>query len=178
MGPRVISPESAPLAWRDMARILITHASRAGATTDVAGIIADSLTQRGHETTTTPVAEAPSPDGFDLVVLGSGIHATAWYGDALAWLERNADQLQGRLALFNVCLNAADPAKREVTLGYNGPAADLAAPLAQESFAGRYVPQRVSFWKRVFMRTMQARPKDHVAPDVIRRWAAELDSLA
>lgn len=157
-----------------MGRILITFASRAGATTDVAGILAGALTEVGHDVVTTPVADAPAPDGFDLVVVGSGIHATAWYADALAWLERNAGGLDGRTALFNVCLNAADPAKREETLGYNRPAASLVEPVAQDSFAGRYVPERVSWWKRVFMRTMQARPKDHVDPAAIRAWAAEL----
>ncbi|GAB3811143.1 hypothetical protein GCM10028820_01870 [Tessaracoccus terricola] len=157
-----------------MGRILITSASRVGATTDVAAILADALTEAGHDVVATPVADSPTPDGFDLVVVGSGIHATAWYADALGWLERHGGRLDGRTALFNVCLNAADPTKRDEALGYNRSAASLVEPVAQASFAGRYVPERVSWWKRVFMRTMQARPKDHVDPDAIRAWAAEL----
>ena len=157
-----------------MARILITHATRAGATADVADILADALAGGGHDVDTVPVAEGPSPEGFDLVVVGSGIHATAWYSEALDWLSAHGSVLAGRTALFNVCLNAANPMKRDETLDYNRPAAQLVAPVAQESFAGRYVPERVSFWKRVFMRTMQAAPKDHVSPGTIRAWAAVL----
>lgn len=159
-----------------MGRILITYATRAGATTDVAGVLADALRQAGHDVATADVATDPCPDGVDLVIVGSGIHATAWYPEALGWLERHAAGLQGRLALFNVCLNAADPAKRDETLGYNDATAALAVPRASASFAGRYVPERVSLWKRVFMRTMRASVTDHVDPQAIRAWATELDA--
>lgn len=159
-----------------MGRILITYATRAGATADVAGILADALREAGHDVVTADPAADPRPDGEDLFIVGSGIHATAWYPEALGWLERHAAGLEGRLALFNVCLNAADPAKRDETLGYNDVAAALAAPRASASFAGRYVPERVSLWKRVFMRTMRASLTDHVDPQAIRDWAAELDA--
>lgn len=160
-----------------MGRILITYATRAGATTDVADILADAFERAGHKVETIPVQDAAAPEGFDLVVVGSGIHATAWYPDALAWVERHAGGVAGRVALFNVCLNAADPTRQPETLGYNAAAAALVEPLASASFAGRYVPERVSFWKRVFMRTMQARATDHVDPEAIRSWGAALDFL-
>lgn len=159
-----------------MGRILITYATRAGSTTDVAEILGDAVRAAGHDVIVAATDAAPAPDAFDLVVVGSGINATAWYPDALAWLERHAAALAGRTAMFNVCLNAADPTKRDEALGYNRPAASLVDPLAQASFPGRYVPERVNWWKRVFMRTMQAEPKDHIDPDAIRAWAADLEA--
>lgn len=160
-----------------MARILISHATRAGATSDVADILATALRELGHDVISARCQIAPSPTGFDLVVVGSGIHAGSWYGEAVNWMSRHSDELAGRVALFNVCLNAADPAKREEALGYNsGLAADLET-VGSASFAGRFVPERVGFFKRLLLRSMNQKPADHVDPATIRAWAGELGTV-
>lgn len=160
-----------------MPRILITHASRAGATSDVADIIATSLRERGHVVVVANCKEAPAPEGFDLVVSGSGIHAGAWYGDAISWLSKHADALKGRIALFNVCLNAANPDKIDEALGYNSSLAEQLTAVGSASFAGRFMPERIGFFKRLFLRTMQQKPMDHVDPAAIRAWASDLDKI-
>lgn len=160
---------------RGMARILIVHATRSGATTDVATILSEGLRGRGHDVDVRDAGELPSPGGYDLAVVGSGIHTGAWYSEALAWLDRHGAS-GVPVALFNVCLNAAKPEKRDETLGYNAVATGKATPVAQESFAGRYVPERVGFFKRLLLRTMQQPAQDHVDPERIRAWADELDA--
>lgn len=157
-----------------MARILITHATRAGATRDVADILAGAFREQGHDVWCSPVRDAPSLDGVDLVVAGSGIHVGAWYGDAVDWLSRNADAVRGRVALFNVCLNAADPAKQDEALGYNASLAEQLEAVSSASFAGRYVPERVGVFKRLFLRSLKQEPRDLVDPPSIRRWAEAL----
>lgn len=160
-----------------MARILISHATRAGATSDVADILAAGLRELDHDVVVSRCQIAPSPDDFDLVVVGSGIHAGSWYGEAVNWLTRHSASLTGRVALFNVCLNAADPAKQDEALGYNaGLAADLDAS-SSASFAGRFVPERVGFLKRWLLRSMNQKPADHVDPGAIRAWATTLAAL-
>ena len=160
-----------------MGRILITHATRAGSTTDIAGILADALRDTGHEVVVANAKDNPSPDGYDLVVVGSGVGAGMWYSEAVGWARANADALRDRVALFNVCITAADPSKYEEAIAYNDAVAKLVDPLNQTSFAGRVAPKEVGFLKRLLLRWMRAPQQDHVNADAIRSWAAELESL-
>lgn len=154
-----------------MARILIVHATRAGATRDVADILADAFREAGHDVTSAAATDDPALDGADLVVVGSGIHVGAWYGDGVDWLSRHADDIRGRVALFNVCLNAADPEKQAEALGYNASLAEQLEAVSSATFAGRYVPERVNWFKRLFLRSLNQKPRDLVDPPSIRRWA-------
>ncbi len=129
----------------DMARVLIGWASRAGATTDVAKVLADALRRAGMDVDVADLKSAPDADGRDLVVLGSGVQAGQSYPEATAWVSAHKAQLATtNVAIFNVCLNAADPSKRDESLGYNRAITGRLSPLAQESFGGRYVPEKVS----------------------------------
>ncbi len=161
-----------------MARVLIGWASRAGAATDVAEVLADELRSAGHDVDVADVRQAPDADGCDLVVLGSGVQAGQWYPEATAWVSAHRVQLtRTRVAVFNVCLNAADPSKRDESLGYNKAVVGKLSPVAQESFGGRYVPERVSWFKRQFLRTLQKPAQDHVDEAAVRAWGRTLAEL-
>lgn len=161
-----------------MIRILIAYATRAGSTRDVAGILADEFRTLGCDVEAVDLAKVkPSVTDFHMVVVGSGINAGAWFSEAVAWVRTHARELSAMpVAVFNVCLNAADDSdgKREETLAYNDPVAVTLSPVASESFAGRYAPERVGWFQRVLLRTMQKSEQDHVDPARIRAWAQEL----
>ena len=112
-------------------------------------------------------------------MVGSGINAGSWYPEANAWLSAQEAQLRAaRVAVFNTCLNAADPAKRDEALGYNRAVADRVQPTASESFAGRFVPEHVSWWRRMFLHTLQKPVQDHLDLDAVRSWASTLSSVS
>ncbi|HMR48040.1 MAG TPA: flavodoxin domain-containing protein [Arachnia sp.] len=159
-----------------MARVLVAYATDSGTARDVAAMIADERRHGGDDVDIADLAaEQPSPAGYDLVVVGSGIHAGYWYTPALDWLTARRDELaQTRVALFNTCLNAARDDMMKTSLAYNDAPSAIVAPVASASFAGRFVPAQVGFFKRVFLRTLQQKPKDHVDPVKIRAWAAGL----
>lgn len=161
-----------------MGRVLIGWASRAGAAHDVADMLGDELRAIGHDVVVVDLKTRPTPLRHDLVVLGSGVQAGQWYSEATAWVSANAEDLAAtRVALFNVCLNAANGDKRDESLGYNRPVAARVQPVAEESFAGRYVPEKVSMFKRLFLRTMQQSAQDHVDEAAVRAWARALMEL-
>ena len=161
-----------------MARVLIGWASRAGTATDVAHVLASELRGAGHHVDVINVKEDPGAADRDLVVLGSGIQAGQWYPEAMAWFSSHGTQFSGtRVALFNVCLNAADSSKRDECLSYNRAMLENLTPVAQESFAGRYVPEKVSWIKRQFLRTLQKPAQDHVDEAAIRAWGRTLAVL-
>ena len=59
-------------------RVLVSAASRHGATTEIAARIADGLGQAGIEAVVVEPDAVNSLEGFDGVVLGSGVYAGRW----------------------------------------------------------------------------------------------------
>ncbi len=73
--------------------VLVTYATRHGATRGIAERIADILGRRGLEVTLLPVAQAEHPEGFDAYVVGSAAYMGGWLGDATAFVRRNRELL-------------------------------------------------------------------------------------
>lgn len=158
-----------------MGKVLVAYATRGGTARDVAEVVGAELRSAGHDVRVADLKERPEIDGAELVVLGSGINAGTWYQEATAWVAAEEPLLRAaRVAVFNTCLNAADPAKRAEALGYNRSTAERIGAEVSESFAGRYVPEQVSWWRRMFLRTMQKPTQDHLDLAAVRAWAASL----
>ena len=73
--------------------ILITYATRAGSTEEVAEVIAETLRERGLPVAIEPVRRVHSLDGIGAVVLGAPIYMTHWHKDALAFPIHNHQEL-------------------------------------------------------------------------------------
>lgn len=157
--------------------VLIGYATRGGTAHDIAQTIADELRPHG-QVRVADLRTNPAVADADLVVLGSGIHTGAWYAEATAWIaEHQAELAATRVAIFNACLNAADSTKYDVALHYNDAVAKTVTPVLNQTFPGRYVPQRVSWWRRLFLRALQKPPQDHLDLNHVRSWAQQLNSL-
>ena len=79
-----------------MAKVLVAYASRLGGTRGIAEAIGASLEKRGHEVNVKSVSDVPSIDGYDAIVLGSGVFAGNWHEPALAFARRNQAGLRAR----------------------------------------------------------------------------------
>ena len=79
-----------------MARVLIVHASRHGATRGIAERIGQVLAESGHEVDATPASASPSISGWDAVVAGSGVYMGSWLDDGIEFLRANAGVLSSR----------------------------------------------------------------------------------
>lgn len=158
-----------------MTRILIVYSTRAGTTAHVANLLAKDLRNTGHDVTVASAAADPAPDA-DFFIVGSGILAGSWNPESISWLERHAETVAGRTALFNVCLTAADPAKRDEALALNDKAAEIVAPVASATFAGRYQPKQVPWWQRLMLKALKQGQQDHLDPAAISAWAGELST--
>lgn len=158
-----------------MGKVLVAYATRGGTARDIAEAIGSVLRSTGHQVLVADLKSRPSVDGAALVVLGSGINAGSWYQEATAWVAAEEGSLRDvRVAVFNACLNAADPAKRVESLAYNASMAERLGAEASESFAGRFVPEHVSWWRRWFLRTMQKPMQDNLDLGAVRAWASTL----
>ncbi len=77
-----------------MRRCLVTYATNAGSTAEVAGVIARVMGETGAAVDLRRVEEAGDPAGYDLVVVGAPM-ILGWHRSALRFLKRHREALAG-----------------------------------------------------------------------------------
>ena len=77
-------------------QILVTYASRHGATRGIAERIARTLARPGLDVTLRDATEAGPLQPFDAFVIGSAAYMGGWLGDATALVRQNRDLLATR----------------------------------------------------------------------------------
>jgi menaquinone-dependent protoporphyrinogen oxidase len=75
-------------------KILVTYATRAGSTAEVAAAIRQTLGERGFSVDIKPVKENPALEGYQGVVLGSAIRYGSWQPEAVKYVEQHRDELK------------------------------------------------------------------------------------
>lgn len=90
-------------------RILVTFHSSEGQTAKIADYIAQLLRESGTEVDLHPVDTAPSPAGYDAVVVGDSIHMSHHSQELTEYLRQHADALDAKpSALFQVSIASID----------------------------------------------------------------------
>jgi menaquinone-dependent protoporphyrinogen oxidase len=77
-------------------KVLVSAASRYGATDEVASLIGDVLTARGLDTAVIPPDAVERVEAYDAVVLGSAVYTGHWLKAARELVDREGDALAGR----------------------------------------------------------------------------------
>jgi menaquinone-dependent protoporphyrinogen oxidase len=89
-------------------KILIAYGSRWGSTEEIANRLAGFLGRKGVKVDLLDVKKKrgwPSLEGYDGVMVGSGVKVMRWMGEPLAFLRRKSSELEGKkLALFVSCM--------------------------------------------------------------------------
>ena len=157
-------------------RILVTAASRHGATHEIAEAIARGLVQRGVEAQARPAEEVSSLDGFDAYVVGSAVYIGRWLDAARELVEANA----GALAEQPVWLFSSGPLGPPDALKPEGDPVD-AADLVESTgavehrvFAGRLDRGLLSFGEKAVVVAVRAPEGDFRDWDAIDAFAAEI----
>ena len=75
-------------------RVLVTWGSKHGGTAGIGDIVAHTLEAAGHDVIAVAARDAPSPAGFDAVVVGGALYANRWRASARHWVERHARELR------------------------------------------------------------------------------------
>ncbi len=77
-------------------RVLVTYASRSGATDAIARRVADRLRARGVAVHVVAVGEVDDVEAYDAVVAGGGTTGTHWLRPARRFVQRHEEQLSRR----------------------------------------------------------------------------------
>lgn len=97
-----------------MKRILITYATLAGSTAEVANAIAEEIGQSGDRAEVLPIAKVGSLAGYDGVILG-GPMMLGWHRSALGFLKKHRNELRRiPFAIFVLCMSLTRTSDMEI----------------------------------------------------------------
>ena len=164
-------------------KILVTYASRAGSTAEVAQAIGKILMEGGAQVDVLPMQDVKDLSMYQAVVAGSAIRGSKWLPEAMQFIQSNQTQLnQKPFAMFTVCITMAMKNAqnyRTAVAGWVAPVRALVKPLSEEFFAGMLDFSKLP----VNMDTLMLRlsvalgifPRgDHRDWNAVRSWAGRL----
>jgi menaquinone-dependent protoporphyrinogen oxidase len=152
-------------------RILVTFATRAGSTVEVAAAIADTLKRNGFAVDVRPVKEKPSVQGYQSVVIGSAIRMGNWLPEAVNFVKDDQAQL-GRIpiAIFSVHMlnRGEDEDSRQARQAYTAVVRQVLTPVDEAFFSGKMDYSRLSFLDRTIAKAVERQTNSH--PGDFREW--------
>lgn len=156
-------------------RVLVTAASKHGATAGVAEAIADRLSAAGLEVERRSPEDVVDLAGIDAVVIGSAVYMTQWMDSAHQFMRRfDADLARVPVWAFSVGM-AGVPKHAPQDPSRIGPALERVEAREHRTFAGRYSPSLLSLRERSIARLAGAVEGDFRDWRAIEEWA---DSIA
>jgi len=159
-------------------RVLVTVATRHGATGEVGGAIARVLRERGLNTTQLPPGDVGDLSIFDAVVLGSAVYAGRWLAPATSLVTRLQRQLADRPLWLFSSGPIGDPLKPIEDVDVADIIASTRA-LEHKVFAGKLDKSALGLLERAMVRAVHAADGDFRDWDEVSRWASEIaDTLA
>lgn len=153
-------------------RVLVTAASKHGATSDIATAIAEELTAAGIEATVASPESVGSIESYDGVVVGSGIYAGHWLESAKQFVDRHATALASRPVWLFSSGPLGEPLKPS---GEPLDADQILTRLGARShcvFGGRLDRTQLRLSERAVVALVRAPDGDYRSWDEVRAWSA------
>lgn len=97
-----------------MNKILVTYATMAGSTVEVAQVVAEELSKKGAHVEVVPLRDVRNVSGYDGVVLGAPM-IMGWHRDAIGFLKKHREELEHvPLAVFVTAMSLTQTGESEV----------------------------------------------------------------
>lgn len=167
-------------------KILVTYASRAGSTAEVAEVIGKTLSEGGAEVEVLPMQDVKDLSAYQAVVAGGAIRQAKWLPEAVQFIRAHQSTLRHKpFAMFTVCIALAmsnSEQYRSAVAGWVAPMRALVRPLSEGLFAGRLDFTKLPVnWDTLRLRLTVALgifPRgDHRDWHAIRAWAESLKPI-
>jgi len=166
-------------------KILVTYASRAGSTAEIAEAIGKTLLEDGIQVDVMPMNAVKDLSVYRAIVAGSAIRGSKWLPEAMQFIRTHRSALaQKPFAMFTVCITMAMKNAEHYRTGIEGwvaPVRALVKPLDEGFFAGMLDLNKLPVnWDTLMLRLTVALgifPRgDHRDWNAIRTWAKGLSS--
>jgi menaquinone-dependent protoporphyrinogen oxidase len=158
-------------------RVLITYATRAGSTVEIAAEVGKNLCEHGFSVDVNPVENAPSLEDYQVVIMGSAIRMGSWLPEAVAFVEENKATLNTKpVALFSVhMLNTGDDeVSRTNRMAYLDKVRPLLKDPEEVYFQGEMDFSHLSILDRMIAKMVKAVEADKRDWESIRSWVPEI----
>lgn len=155
-------------------RVLVTYATRAGSTGEVAHVIGEVFSARGFSVDVRPIKSRPRVEDYQAVLIGSAIRAGSWLPEAVSFVDDHQDALRRvPVALFTVHMHNTGDDPRSVAnrLAYLNTVRPLLHPIGAVFFSGAIDPAKLSALDRLMVRAVKAPVGDFREWDKVRDWA-------
>jgi menaquinone-dependent protoporphyrinogen oxidase len=153
-------------------RILVTAASKHGATMEMASAIGRALMDAGLEVDVKPMHDLFGVAGWNAVVLGSGVYMGRWLPEATEFVERHAVELKARpVWLFSSGpVGSPDPKPEGDPVGISELVAAVRAR-GHRTFAGRLDRGQLGIGEKLVVSAVRAPDGDFRDWDALAAWA-------
>jgi menaquinone-dependent protoporphyrinogen oxidase len=153
-------------------KVLVAVASRYGATRELAEAIGEVLTHEGIDTTVLPAEEAPPPDVYDAIVLGSAVYMGQWMKPARVYVEAHGPALRERpVWLFSSGPIGGQPDPEALDLTA---IVEATAPRGQRVFGGKIDKAGLRLRDRAVVAALKAPDADDRPWAEVEAWAHEI----
>lgn len=160
-------------------RVLVTVASRHGATAEIGSAIGRVLAEAGHDVREAAPEDVTSLDGVDVVVLGSAVYTAHWLPAARDFARRWEEELRHRRVWVFSSGLATQPAASANSPHELMALRERVGALGHRSFAGRLLRSELAFAERALIAGARAKEGDHRDFEAVAAWAREIaDELA
>ena len=157
-----------------MGRVLVTVASKHGATEEIGQAIATAISEEGFNAQVQAPERVATLEGVDAVIVGSGIYAGHWLEAAKRFIERHGEALRQRPVWLFSSGPIGDPLKPEEDPDDAEPIATRLGARAHRVFGGRLDRARLGLGERAIVGLVRAPDGDFRPWDEIRSWGAEI----
>ena len=160
-------------------RVLVTTASKHGATAEIGARIGSVLHERGHDVEVLCPLDVRDVEAFDVVVLGSAVYAGHWQADATVLAEREASALRHRPVWLFSSGPVGDPPKPEEVPADVAKVVAATGAFEHHVFAGRIQKEALSLPERAVVKALRVPEGDDRDWNEIERWATAIaDSIS
>ncbi|GIG25946.1 flavodoxin domain-containing protein [Cellulomonas denverensis] len=160
-------------------RVLVTVASRHGATAEIGSAIGRVLAEAGHDVREVAPEDVTSLDDVDVVVLGSAVYTAHWLPAARDFARRWEEELRHRRVWVFSSGLATQPAASANSPHELMALRERVGALGHRSFAGRLLRSELAFAERALIAGARAKEGDHRDFEAVAAWAREIaDELA
>jgi menaquinone-dependent protoporphyrinogen oxidase len=152
-------------------KVLVTAASKYGATGEIASAIGEVLAGRGFDAVVTPPEEVRSVDDFDAVVLGSAVYAGHWMKAARDLVERAGESLASRPVWLFSSGPVGDPPKPQEDAVDVAGIMESTGAREHRVFVGKIEKKHLSFGDKAIAVAFRVQDGDFRDWDEISAWA-------
>jgi menaquinone-dependent protoporphyrinogen oxidase len=156
-------------------KVLVTAASRHGATQEIAEAIGRTLSDRGVAASVVPISDVTNLDGYDAVVVGSAVYMGQWLESARTFAERYSVPLSSRPTwLFSSGPIGDPPRPKESEAVDVDEIVSNTQAKEHHLFAGKLDKSKLGFGERAVMLAFRAVEGDYRDWSEIEAWAGSI----